>query len=366
MVKAGTGIDLWSESWEGETNEAPLFEDQIVRAVRKTLGMAPGSGQREPAAVRLPSVEAEEPYLQGRVLLARSLEDIPLSIPVLEKATRADPLFAPAHAALATAYVMGLYHGVLSSREEGLRMARQEGARAIELDPNSSEAWATLAMVSSVFDHDWPAAQRGFRKALELNPSDARAHLQFGMGLLTRARFSEALAHLEQARALDPLSFAATNYVSVGLYCAGHYDESIAAARSALSSNPDFAAAHVAIGRGLALKGDYAGALSEFARAIQKYGRSPFILGRMGFTLARAGRTKEALDLIPEIERQHGPAIQAAFIYAGLGDKRQALDALDRALADGNIDLNFMAVDPMLASLRSEPRFMALRQRIGL
>ena len=293
LVSAASGFDLWSESWEGPASDAPLFEEQIVRAVRQTLGKPWGKREAATAAAAIhpPAPAAQEPYWRGRILLSKAPDIQSGSIPFLEQAVQADPEYAPAHAALAIAYVMGLYHGTLYPRDEPLRKARREAARALELDPESAEAYASLGMLSFAFDHDWAAAQRGFEKALELNPSDARAHLQYAMGLVTRGRFSQAVAHVNQARVLDPLSFAVTNYLAIALYCAGHYDESIAAARQTLTADPGFASAHVAIGRGMALKGDFPHAAAEFDLAIQTYGRDPWILGRMGYALARAGHT---------------------------------------------------------------------------
>ena len=368
LVSAASGFDLWSESWEGPASDAPLFEEQIVRAVSRTLVKPLGKRQAAVAAAAIhpPAPPAQEPYWRGRILLSKAPDIQSGSIPFLEQAVQADPEYAPAHAALATAYVMALYHGTVYPRDEPLRKARREAARALALDPASAEAYASLAMLSFAFDHDWISAQRGFEKALELNPSDARAHLQYAMGLVTRGRFSQAVAHVNQARVLDPLSFAATNYLAIALYCAGHYDESIAAARQTLTADPGFASAHVAIGRGMAVKGDFPRAAAEFAMAMQKYGREPWILGRMGYALARAGHTAQALGIVKEIDRLEGPAVQIAFVYAGLGDHQRSLDALDRAFQQGNVDLDFMAVDPMLAGLRAEPRFLTLKSRMGL
>jgi serine/threonine-protein kinase len=367
LVNAWTGFDLWSADWEGPAADAPVFEEQIVREVRRVLGKPPGKREgANAAAARPPVAAAQEAYWRGRILLSKSPEIAAGSIPFLEQAVAADPQCAAVHAALTTACVMALYHGTIGQRDEALRKARREGARALALDPGSSEAYASLAMIAFAFDHDWAAAQRGFEQALELNPSDARAHLQYAMGLVTRGRFSKAIAHADRARTLDPLSFAASNYVAIALYCAGRYDESIAAARHTLAADPGYASAHVAIGRGLAAKGDSAQAVAEFDLALRKYGREPWILGRLGYALARGGQRAQALDVASEIDRQHGPAVQTAFVYAGLGDRQRALDALDRAFAEANIDLNFMAVDPMLASLRAEPRFLALKRRMGL
>jgi tetratricopeptide (TPR) repeat protein len=114
------------------------------------------------------------------------------------------------------------------------------------------------------------------------------------------------------------------------------------------------------------MKGDFAAAIAEFDRATQKLGRGAWILGEMGYTLARAGKKAEAENIAREIESEDGPGVQLAHVYAALGDKARALDALDRAYAQRIVDLNFMAVDPMLATLRTEPRFLALKARLGL
>jgi serine/threonine-protein kinase len=368
LVDSGSGFALWSERWEGPADEVALFEERIAVGVRQALGKTPGGREAGAAAapIRPPLPAAQEAYWRGRILLSKPIDAQAGSIPLLEQAVAADPQYAPAHAALATAYTMALYHGSISPRDEPLKKARREGARAIELDPASSEAYASLAMIAFAFDHDWAAAERGFEKALELNPSDARGHLQYSMGLTTRGRFREAIAHAERTRVLDPLSFAATNYLAIALYCGGRYGESVTAARQALAADPGYSIAHVAIGRGLAMEGSFPQALAEFDLATQKYGRQPWILGRMGYTMARAGRTAQARAIIEELGGIEGLGVHSAFVYAGLGDRQRSLDALELAFRQGSVDLDFMAVDPMLAGLRAEPRFLALKRRMGL
>ena len=221
-------------------------------------------------------------------------------------------------------------------------------------------------MLSYVFDHDWASAERDFERALLLNPSYARGHLQYAMGLVTRARFDAAIAHIRAARVLDPLSFAIGNDLAVALECAGRYDEAIASARQTLRNDPKFAYAHMPLGEALAMKGNSTAAIAEFEQAIQTLGRDGWILGPMGYALARAGRKVEAANIAREIESADGPGVQLAHVYAALGDKPRALDALERAYAQRLVDLNFMAVDPMLASLRTEPRFLTLKVRMGL
>jgi serine/threonine-protein kinase len=366
LVNAASGFDLWSESWEGPVSDAPLFEERIVRAVRQVLGKA---GRQEAtaaaAALRPPLPGAQEAYWRGRYLLSKGHETRAASIQFLEAATRADPQYAPAWAGLATAYATMAFH-MEDDVGELMAKARSAGGRALQLDPASAETLASLAGLSYAFDHDWAGAERGFERALELNPSYARGHLQYAMGLLSRARFDAAIAHIRAARVLDPLSFAMGNDLAVVLECAGRYDESIASARQTLRSDPTVAYAHVPLGVSLALKGDASAAVAEFEQAMRTLGRGGWILGPMGYALARAGRKAEAANLAREIESEDGAGVQVAHVYAALGDKARALDALERAYAQRIVDLNFMAVDPLLASLRREPRFLALKSRMGL
>jgi tetratricopeptide (TPR) repeat protein len=186
------------------------------------------------------------------------------------------------------------------------------------------------------------------------------------MGLISRARFDAAIAHIRAARVLDPLSFAIGNDLALALVCAGRYDESIASARQTLLNDPTFAYAHVILADSLAMEGNSTAAIAEYEQAIRTLGRGPWILGPMGYALARAGRKVEAANAAREIESQDGSGVHLAYVYAGLGAKPRALDALDHAYAQRIVDLNFMAVDPMLATLRTEPRFLALKVRLGL
>jgi len=120
------------------------------------------------------------------------------------------------------------------------------------------------------------------------------------------------------------------------------------------------------LGDALAMQGDSTAAIAEFEQAIRKLGRGSWILGPMGYALARAGRKADAENIAREIEADDGGGVQLAHVYAALGDKPRALDALDRAFAQRVVDLNFLAVDPMFASLRAEPRFLALKARMSL
>jgi serine/threonine-protein kinase len=367
LVNSANGFDLWSESWDGSAGDTPLFEERVVRAVRQALGKSTPT-RESPAsatAIRPPLPDAQEAYWRGRYLLAKGFESRAESVRFLETAAQTDPQYAPAYAGLATAYATMAFHmegdvGELAAK------ARSAGGRALQLDPASAETLASLAALSYALDHDWASAERGFERALELNPNYARGHLQYAMGLVSRARFDAAIAHIRSARVLDPLSYAIGNDLAVALYCAGRYDESIASARQTLRNDPKFTYAHVPLGEAFAMKGDSNAAIAEFDQAIRALGRGPWALGPLGYALARAGRKAEAASIAREIESDGGGGVQIAHVYAALGDKPRALDSLERAYAEGIVDLNFMAVDPMLASLRTELRFLALKGRMGL
>jgi TolB-like protein/tetratricopeptide (TPR) repeat protein len=367
LINAASGFALWSKNWEGPAADASLLEEQITRAVLQVSGKNPDKREAAASAIapRPPLPGAEEAYWRGRYMLSKGPEGRAASIRLLEDAVRADPQYAPAYAGLTTVYATMAFH-LEGDAGELLLKAQNAGARALQFDPASAETLASLAMLSYAFDHNWASAERGFEHALRLNPSYARGHLQYAMGLISRGRYAAAIAHIRAARTLDPLSFAIGNDLVLALQCAGRNEESIAAARQTLRSDPNFAFGHVALGSSLALAGNTTAAMAEFEQAIRMLGRGGWILGPMGYALARAGRKAEAENIGREIQAADGSSVQLAHVYAALGDTQKALDALERAYAERIVELNFLAVDPMLATLRAEPRFLALKSRMGL
>ncbi|RPH76866.1 MAG: hypothetical protein EHM88_18845, partial [Candidatus Rokuibacteriota bacterium] len=229
---------------------------------------------------------------------------------------------------------------------------------------------AAVALIRFAYDWDWPAAERAFRRAIELNPSAVRTRVWYAIALSTRRRPDEAIAQLGEVRRLDPLSVSAGNDLAMVLYYARRYDEAMAHATRALQANPTLTVGHVLRGECLVARGDYEAAIGEFRKAVDPSARISLVLGRLGRALALAGRREEARALLAQIEAaplQSGtPNTEMAFVRAGLGDKNGAVASLERALAAREGEALFIGVAPAFDGLRGDARFDALLRRMGL
>ena len=363
LIDAGSGYHLWSNSFERELAGAREVETEIRRAVDGALGVKrPAS-----AAEHAPPPEALDAYWRGRYLKA-DWQRFPESVPYFEKAVQADARFAEAWAALAAVHAGMAFQAVGSVVEEAAK-AKDAARRALELDDTLAEAHAALAMLSYSYDHDWAASERRYRRALELNPNDARVSRSYALALTSQGRFKEAIAQLKMAQRSDPLTDLNSNVLTVTLFCARRYAEAIREARRHLQMDPNFHLARFALGNCEAEEGKLAEAIGEY-QTILKQARPVEVLGRLGNAQARAGRLAEAQSTLAELERveeaEKNAGVALARVYAGLGQKKEAIEWLRRAAHAHLTDVVFMGVDPAFDPLTGEAEFQALCVRLGL
>ena len=347
LIETGSGYHLWARTYESGIAEAGETEAGILKAVSAALRVTPGA-----QTVRNPPPEARDAYWRGRYLLA-TWQRQGDSLAQFEEAVRRDPQYAEAWSALALARATMVFQHEGPTAQLAIE-ARDAVQHALALDDASSEAWHARALLDYAYDRDWPTAERSFQRALELNPNSAPVRRAFALALASRGRTREALEQLEEVRRLDPLTLLATNTQGVVLYLGHRYDEAIALARSHLKIEPDYLMANFLIAVCDVEKGKNAEALTEFRKVVAQY-RSIQILGRYGNALARAGRESEARAVLAELQTLDKPAGEAgvglAMVYAGLGDKANAVQALAQGAAAHQTDAAFNAVDPMLAPL---------------
>jgi Flp pilus assembly protein TadD len=254
--------------------------------------------------------------------------------------------------------------------EEEAARTREAVGGALALDETIPEAHIALASLSYSYDHDWGAAERGFRRALELNPSHAPARRAYALGLMSRGRFDEAIEQLKLAEQLDPLAVLTTKNMAMTLYCARRCDEAIRVARRHLEMDPQFFPARDIIGLCEAQRDRFAEAISESEKGAAQGGRSATTLGPLGNALARSGRLAEARPVVAEVESiQKGGGIAGAalaMIHTGLGERKQGIESLRQAADAHDTDVTFIGADPAFDPLRGEPEFQTLCARLGL
>jgi len=369
LIRAATDEHFWSETYDRELREVLALQSDVAQSIaRKVEVTVTGKEHERLTAARPVSPEVYESYLKGRFAKSNNRAEIEESIAYFEEAIRKDRTFAPAYVGLADAYdSLGLvFIGVPPGevRPKVIGAAR----KALELDPELAEAHVRLADVYQK-TWRWSDAEAEYKRALELKPNDPSAHLGFASWLLCRGRTEEALRWAQRARELDPLGAIGSGTGGI-LFYARRYDEAMHELRSALAVRPDDAMALWYLGFVLTAKGQPEEAIPVLERAVSISDRSPGVIGVLVRAYAHAGRRPDALRLLAELKRrrQAGYIPAAAFVngYLGLGENDEAFAWLERAYQEQSNILQFLKVHPYFDPLRDDSRFRDLLRHVGL
>jgi eukaryotic-like serine/threonine-protein kinase len=340
---------------------------QVARTISVLLGAGDSlAGSHAPRA--LADSAAQEAYLKARYHASRGApQDVELTQKYLDESLRADSAFAPAHALLSQHQITLMFRGALPPHEAFDR-AKTSARRAIALDESLAEAHYQLGYALALFDWDWAAAEREFKRAIQLNPSNAEAIGLYGFFLSWMKRHDEALVYANRAAALDPVSVVALNNVATVLMLGQRYDEGIAKAKEALTLDPNLMLAWERLGMMHEAKKAYPEALEAYRRALAIYPGDPARLGSIAGVLAKMGRADTARVVLAELlareKQSYVPAFAIATVYVGLGEVDHALDWVERAFRGRYAEMVALQVSPAWDPLRSHPRFQDLLARM--
>lgn len=362
---------LWARSYEGNLRDVLALQDHVARdiALEIRVKLAPRV-QAVLANPRIIDPEVYEDYLKGRYYWNRRTEEgVYRGIDYFQKAIAKDPHDALAYAGLADSYLVLAGYRFVSPKEV-LPLAKAAALKAIELDDSLAEGHAPLGALLVEHDLDLPGAEKEFRRAIELNPNYATAHHWYGEEVLAAmGRSAEAVAELKRAEELDPLSPAIKTTHGYVLYVARENDEAIAQLRKVFELDANFAVAHMYLGRAYAQKKMFADAIEEFQKADDLSGGEPYFRAWLAYGYAVAGQVSEArraLDHLKSLPNSnYVPPYDVAAIWAGLGEKDQALKWLQKACEDHAPYYPAINVEPVFDSLRSDLRFHDLVRRIA-
>jgi TolB-like protein/DNA-binding winged helix-turn-helix (wHTH) protein/Tfp pilus assembly protein PilF len=367
LIQVGNPATLWAHQYDSDTKDVLAVQTQIAREIATeiplTLGDAHSSFAVEAPARTAASNEAYDLYLRGLYFWnKRDVVSLARAMDYYQQAVAKDPSFARAYAALADTQVLyGGYAG--TPPKDLLAKAHANAARAVELDPNSAEAHASLAVVAQDCDWDWPTAEKEYKRAIALNPNYATAHHWYGEYLSLMGRFPEAFAELERARELDPLSLIIAADKGVALYYARDYDGAIRQFHVVMDMEPNFP-------RTAALPYSYLkkGMTAE-ARAVLDHNRDrgdkgPWYWSNAAYVYGQSGDTERARADLATLEamsaKQPVDPLTLVYAYIGVGDTDHALSALELAHAQHSISLTSVRVEPTYDPLRDQQRFAAL------
>lgn len=354
LVRAADDIPVWSDRFDREPKDLFAVQDEISRSIVNALRLTLDRGQRRYDI----HPEAYDLYLKAIARLhTHDPAAIREAVTLLEQVTSRDQAFAPAFAGLADAWnLLSMNYAGIPPREGYARM-RLAAERAAELDPLLAEAQAAMGLVLAR-DRDWAESEARFRRAIALNANSTRIRINLAVwSLFAQARTEEALRELAHALANDPLSPDLRHLMCWLQVSARRFDEAIANCSMVLAREPEHLHARMQLARSLFQKGDTAQAIAMF----EALGAGAS--GDLGHAYALTGRRAEARRLADE--NAAFPA-RLVLIYAGLDEKREVFEALERMASAGEPRIGHYLTSPELSRLHGDPRLATLRRTIGL
>jgi tetratricopeptide (TPR) repeat protein len=364
LIDAATERHLWTEKYDRAVRDVLSLQNEIVGAIARQVQvqLTPDEQQRLTRA-RPVNPEAHEAYLRGMFFVNQGNPDgVKKGLALLHDAVDKDPEHALPYAYLAAGY-SSLGHQP-SPPPDAFARARASALKALEIDETVADAHAVLGELILYGERswDWPAAERAFQRAIELNPGLPRAHAHYAWYHALFDRWDDALASMRRSEEVDPLTPLWPAWRGWLANAAGRFDEATGAAEKSLELNPNFPFGHGVLSLSYAGKRVYKEALAAAQKA-QSFHRGPEFA--LAVVYARTGQPRDALTIAEELERANTPAAAAA-IHALLGDRDRAFRLLDVGLKERDSNIPWMQADPYTRTLRDDTRFADLLRRMNL
>jgi serine/threonine protein kinase/tetratricopeptide (TPR) repeat protein len=358
LIQVAGDVPLWAERFDRELKDVFAIQDEISRAIVDKLRLSLGRGQRRYDT----NLEAYELYLKARAVLdRRDVGNAKEAVAVFQQVIAKDPSYAPAYAGIAHAYAYWSQNYFGISFDEGLSLMRPAAQKALELDPLLAEAHAAMGHLYSR-ERNWDKAVAEFRRALELNPSLTHTHTNYSIStLIPLGRFDEAARLLQAARRADPLSLDLLRETALLQIIVGRYSEAIENLERVRAVDPEFPFASLHLVRALTFGGRPADALVVLEPGFRDNPGAKYWLAH---AYVRTGRRAE-VEKWPDAHDDRYPYRQL-MIHTALGDKDRAFDALERAAVTEPHRVGLVLAFPETAVLRGDPRFAAVRRKLGV
>lgn len=371
LVDAMTGLRLWGEQYSLKFTGIFAVQDEISKEITERLRLRLTNEARkriEEASTADP--EAYREFLRGQYQVNKMTEEgLRKAISTFERASQRDPRFALPYAGISNAYSLLAYFGVSASAEV-MPKAEEAANKALELDPALAEVHVSLAGIRKSFHWDWAGAERGYRTALELNPNYARGHQWYADLLAAQKRGGAAAEEMNRALELDPLSLTINMELAWIRYMARDYAGAIEQSVRTLEIEPSFSPAYHVLGLAKEQTGDPEEALAACTKAHECSGENPVSLASLGHAHANAGHRPEARKILAKLKgrasKGYVPPYSLALVSAGLGDRAQTLDWLEKAYEERDVWLVWLQTDPRFDAIRNEPRFRNLAAEMGI
>jgi DNA-binding winged helix-turn-helix (wHTH) protein/TolB-like protein/Tfp pilus assembly protein PilF len=362
LIRTSDGKQLWTGQFDEQSADIFAVQDSISQRVATALKVKLGLAKRYTE-----NVEAYQDYVKGRYHWSRlSKPDIEKAISYFEQAIEKDPQYALAYVGLAESYYPMALTMELPSRAP-MERAKAAAVKAIEIDPDLAEGHAAMGLVNFWYDWDWQASEKEFLAAAKLQEN--RPHWGYPHLLSNLGRHEEALREIRRSRELDPVNFLVAAIEGQALFFAGRDDEALERLTKTLELNSDLWLTHLFISRVYGRKGMHREAIEAARKAAELSGNSSQANAYLAYAFAQAGDTDNAKRILDEMKRsannRYVPPYTLAEVYNALGQRENALAALEQAYSEKDVRMVFLKVDPMWNGLRGEPRFIDIMTRMN-
>jgi serine/threonine-protein kinase len=368
LISVENGYHLWSETYDRQLEDVFAIQDEISRAIVDALKLRLGS-DTDLLVVPTKNLEAYNLYLKARFFYHRFTEpSLRKSLEFYQRVLLQEPGYARAYAGMADSWCALADDWV--APDDAYSRAKAASNRALQYDPELTEAMTSLGKVLSWYEWDFAGAEQQLRRAVLLSPNYAEAHWTFGSVLPQVGLLEQAIEEMRKALTLDPLDAKASRWLSRFMLFAGDLAGAIAQNQKTIELDANYFLAYIDTGSAYLALGDAEKALEWFRRgqALENAVRSyDACIVRALAPLGRRDEAEEIMSRLDEESRQHYVRAEIlAMGYAALGDLDRAFGCLERAFQARSAGLIYLHLDPGYAPLRSDTRFADLVRRIGL
>ena len=367
LIEAAADRHVWAESYERDLGDVLSLEGEIAKAVAREVQVRLNPEVEKLFARQRKIVpQAYEAYLKGRYFENKLTEEaLNRSIQYFNEAIALQPDYAAAYAGLSDSHTA--LEGTYLPPQKTMPQAKASAEKAMQLDESIAEAHVSMGRIALMYDWDWAAAERHFKRALEINPSSATAHTLYSSYLVRMNRPNEALSEAQMAQRLDPLSLGETIDMAWNFLYTRRFDLLTNQTQRVLELEPTFAWAHSFLGWASARTGMPSKGLQHMLTAAHN-DNSFFIKGMLGEVYTMAGDSRSAEHVLGELkqesEGQYVCPHEIGALQAALKKYDQAFDSLEQAYQVRSDCMPFLVVDPRMDAIRSDPRFQRLLKRI--
>lgn len=369
LIKSRDNETVWAGHFEEQSDDLLTLQDSISAQVSEAL-METLAGDSLPTGEKRGTEDARayEAYLKGRFHWhSYTVDGLAKALVYFYEAIAVDPQFPRAYSGVADYYNFLAIFGVMPPNES-FPAAKEAALKAIELDPELAEAHVSLGIIAFGYDWDLALAERHLKRAVSLNPNLGDAHLWYAQLLSLQHRHDEAIREATKAERLNPQSPSVLVTCAFVYRNARKFERCLEKLRQALRIQPNYYIAEQSFSWVVKQIGNYEEAIRMSETAAENSNRLGIPLNALGYCLAVAGRHEEAREIISELEelskRQYVPPVFRALIHTALGENSRALELIEQGIEEKDFWVIFVPLDARFDSLRDEPRYSRIIERI--